>query len=268
VWPTDLTGSVVGYGFLSQDARAGGLEESIFYMDLSEGTPKELGPGSWPALSPDGSQVAYTGSDGLYVLDLASEVKRKIPGTHEYDYHPRWSPDGSQIAFYRKLDDNIYIINADGSNPRMLTEYGEIELLVDWLPDGRRLAFGVPSANMELRLLDVDTGDYQVSTVFDSWALDVGISPEGTTMAFVEGQATGAERVLMSDFERSEVNRVAQFDQRWILSYPVFSPDGNWLAISVTDRQSDKITPALINLKTCDTYAMKGVDGQLFDWSR
>lgn len=267
-WPKDLTGGVVGYGFLNEDARASGVEESLFYVDLSEEAPKELGPGSWPALSPDGSQVAYTGSDGLYVLNLASGVKRKIQGTYEYDYHPRWSPDGNQIAFYRQLDGNIYIMNTDGSNPRMMTAYGEIELLVDWLPDGHRLAYGVPSANMQLRLLDVDSGEYQVSTVFNSWALDIGISPQGNTMAYVEGQATGAERVLMSDFERSEVNKVAQFDQRWILSYPVFSPDGNWLAISVTNRQSNKITPALINLRTCNTYAMKGVDGQLFDWSR
>jgi Tol biopolymer transport system component len=41
------------------------------------------------------------------------------------DYAPAWSPDGTQIAFQSHWDGNaeIYVLNADGSNRRNLTQY-------------------------------------------------------------------------------------------------------------------------------------------------
>ncbi|MHB8646561.1 MAG: TolB family protein [Thermomicrobiales bacterium] len=67
--------------------------------------------------------------DGLYLLENGSKV-RKVLSKAEGDYaltYPRWSPDGTQIGFVRAGDGGIYsdlwIMNADTSNPRQVTDF-------------------------------------------------------------------------------------------------------------------------------------------------
>jgi Tol biopolymer transport system component len=54
-----------------------------------------------------------------------------------------WSPDGSKIVFYGGRDDNrdIYVMNADGSNPTRLTNDPAQDRYPTWSPDGLRIAF-------------------------------------------------------------------------------------------------------------------------------
>lgn len=63
-----------------------------------------LGLGTWPSLSLDGVREAYSWSDGLHIVDLDSGENRLLPGTTDYDYNPRWSPDSLQLAFVRIVD--------------------------------------------------------------------------------------------------------------------------------------------------------------------
>ena len=72
-----------------------------------------------PAWSPDGRHIAFTwaqqdGDDAIYVMDADGSNQRRI---NDCDY-PTWSPDGRYIASLCGAD--IWIIGADGSNPRML----------------------------------------------------------------------------------------------------------------------------------------------------
>ena len=66
--------------------------------------------------------------DGIYVLETAegAQVLSKAEGDYALEY-PRWSPDGTQIAFVQAGDGGIFsdlwIIDADGANPRRITDF-------------------------------------------------------------------------------------------------------------------------------------------------
>ena len=88
-----------------------------------------------PALSPDGSRVAFVSRRNATIPRFAdiftvnidgSDLQRLTDGSGEYD-HPVWSPDGSQIAFFAEHRDQtkkrgIYRVNAGGGIPALLVE--------------------------------------------------------------------------------------------------------------------------------------------------
>ncbi|MBM3239583.1 hypothetical protein FJZ31_25125, partial [Candidatus Poribacteria bacterium] len=69
------------------------------------------------------------------------------------DWTPSWSPDGKKIAFasYRDGNGEIYVMNADGTNPIRLTNHPTTDWNPCWSPDGTKIAF----ASMR-------DGDYQI----------------------------------------------------------------------------------------------------------
>ncbi len=104
-----------------------------------------------PAFSPSGQQIAYsdclyeTSSDvqpyskELWVINSDSSGARQVTQGHQ-DTHPRWSPDGKQFAFVR--NDDIWTINADGTNPKNLTNTQNVtEDLPEWTNGGAGLLF-------------------------------------------------------------------------------------------------------------------------------
>ncbi len=61
----------------------------------------------------------------------------------EFASHPAWSPDGRKIVFFsdRASNDEIYVMNADGSEQRRLTRDPGNDWGPRWSPDGQMIAF-------------------------------------------------------------------------------------------------------------------------------
>jgi Tol biopolymer transport system component len=67
--------------------------------------------------SRDGMRIAYSGSDGLWAVEVATGVRTKITNNGDNNT-PAWSPDGKQIAFTRGYGpDNLYVVDASGQHP-------------------------------------------------------------------------------------------------------------------------------------------------------
>jgi imidazolonepropionase-like amidohydrolase/Tol biopolymer transport system component len=101
--------------------------------------------GSWMNVdvSPDGRTIAFDMLGDIYTMPIGGGTPRRIAEGLAYEHQPRFSPDGRRIAFTsdRGGGDNIWIMNADGSDKRQLTKE-DFRLLnqPSWSPDGRFIA--------------------------------------------------------------------------------------------------------------------------------
>ncbi len=130
---------------------------STIYTMNADGSGREsLATGFWPHWSPDGNNIAffrYVGPPREYELFLVCVDKssgfyrneRNISNDWAFDCrYPRWSPGGSRIVFYSR-DSNgqndIYVMNPDGSNKIGLTNDPADDWDPCWSPDGAKIIF-------------------------------------------------------------------------------------------------------------------------------
>ncbi|MEM7690070.1 MAG: amidohydrolase family protein [Pseudomonadota bacterium] len=101
--------------------------------------------GTWMDVdvSPDGRFIAFTLLGDIYTVPMSGGAATRIAEGMAWEVHPRFSPDGSRIAFTsdRGGGNNIWIMNADGSDKRQLTKES-FRLLNQptWSPDGEFIA--------------------------------------------------------------------------------------------------------------------------------
>ena len=151
-------------------------DEGLYIVDLASGTERRLtrpqpfldSNASW---SPDGKRVAFTRYDPNFDfstpvlavnVDEGSEtqlpsVKTIYSGMSAST--PRWSPDGTRIAFI--LNSGVYTMNSDGSSFAKPVSYpnlaGTIAGIQDWSSDGKWLALTVyMTDHIETRIADFD----------------------------------------------------------------------------------------------------------------
>jgi Tol biopolymer transport system component len=99
--------------------------------------------GTWMSVhpSPDGAWVVFDLLGQIYRVSMAGGEAELLTGGSgvAVNYHPRYSPDGREIAFItdRGGQDNLWIMNADGSEPRPVFQDPSIRAVTpSWTPDG------------------------------------------------------------------------------------------------------------------------------------
>lgn len=103
--------------------------------------PIKTDEGTWMDVdvAPDGQSLAFTLLGDIYTMPITGGTPTRIADGMAWEVHPRFSPDGKRIAFTsdRAGGDNIWIMNADGSDKKQLTKE-DFRLLnqPSWSPDG------------------------------------------------------------------------------------------------------------------------------------
>ena len=125
----------------------------IFITDDLTGQARQLtwhfGNDRFPALSPDGKQVAFVswrdGDSEIYVIDLATGALRNLSNDPGKDMlaGSAWSPDSSMLAYTSRRDDHLDITVADVSRrlTQNLTRSPHHDRLPEWMPDSQHLVF-------------------------------------------------------------------------------------------------------------------------------
>ena len=107
-----------------------------------------------PQISPDGRRIAFVVTSlseerdeylaNIWIADTTGGTPRRFTAGPRRDIEPRWSPDGTRLAFLseRAPKDKLqlYVMPADGGEPTKLTALENGVGSLAWSPDGLRLA--------------------------------------------------------------------------------------------------------------------------------
>ena len=183
-----------------------------------------------PAWSPDGSRIAFAGErEGdwdIFVIRADGTGLVRLTDDPGFDYGPAWAPDGARIAFSRDTDGagptapdhGIYLINADGSNPRQLTQGQGAQPA--WSPDGSTIAFAGGAEGPGIYVMDPGGSDVMKLVDDPRNAGDPAWSPDGMRIAFVSYRVNGEGDIFVVNADGTELaqltdNPAGDYDPAW-----------------------------------------------------
>jgi Tol biopolymer transport system component len=96
----------------------------------------------YPRLSPDGTKLAFTALDRLWVMDYPKGQARRVSSIDAGEHQPTWSPDSRTIVYVSWSDadgGHVYRASADGGEPQRLTQVSSFYSDPVYSPDGQRI---------------------------------------------------------------------------------------------------------------------------------
>lgn len=129
---------------------------SMLLLALSLVTHLKASEALWlryPAISPDGSEIAFAYMGNLYTVSSDGGRAIQLTSHQARDYKPVWSPDGKHMAFAsnRYGNNDVYLLSSEGGMPRRLTYHSAGDVPMAFSADGTEVYFsssrGVPAAS-------------------------------------------------------------------------------------------------------------------------
>jgi len=209
-----------------------------------EDVTRHAGQDHWGSWSPDGTRLLFQslrdGNREVYAAAADGSDPVNLTRHEAEDLLPEWSPDGRHVLFFSsrgvprgpngQLAGNLWVMRADGSDPRQLTaEPLPSTYAGAWAPDGRTVVFARPvDGDTELHLLDVESGEERLLLVRPGADGGPRFSPDGAWIAF-HAQDGEASRIAVVAADGTGL----RFLTRGALHHnPMWSPDGRWILFS------------------------------------
>jgi Tol biopolymer transport system component len=144
------------------------------------------------------------------------------------DTNPFYSPDGRWIAFLsdRGGRSEVWIMRADGTEQRRLTQEGAGGHFLRWTPDSRAIVFRSESGT-QIHIYRVSVADGALTRLPDvSSGAHMSFSPDQSLILDVKGH----KALWIHPLRGAPARQVFAFaDPEVRIDYPVWSPDGRWV---------------------------------------
>ena len=229
-------------------------DSEVFVMNADGSNPTNLTnhPDSDynPIWSPSGNRIAYTTNresaspvlsidpkliiNGynieIFVMNADGSGQMNLSNHPGWDGYPSWSPDGDQLVFQTDRDElngvvmgvvpvdlgrEIYLINADGTNPTQLTNSPENDVYPSWSPDGAKIVFqSYRDGNAEIYVMNPDgTGQTRLTTHPES-DMSPSWSPDGSWITFHSSRDGNMEiyKMTASGFSQTRLTNDPEWD--------------------------------------------------------
>jgi len=229
--------------------------------------PIRVDEGTWLSLdvSPDGQTIAFDLLGDIYTMPITGGEATNITEGLPWEIQPRFSPDGSLIAFTsdRAGGDNIWIMNADGSNRRQVTSES-FRLLNNptWHPSGEFIAArkhyttsrSAGAGEIWMYHLSGGSGVALVERPSEAFQKELGepiFSPDGryvyytqnitsgSTFIYAQDSNTDLFNILRYELETGEITTAVSGAGGSVRPAP--SPDGNFMAFVRRDRLQSQL---------------------------
>ena len=211
-----------------------------------------------------------------YILFTLAIIGSTAGGTQDQpsdDMFPSWSPDGTRIVFQsnRTGDDELYLVNADGTDLQRLTWIPGRDAHPNISPDGRRIVFqsprnGAGPREVDIYVMGLDGKNVHRLTQNGTFSGVPAWSPDGTQIAFqmrvIPGEKSWDEGhwqiVLMDSAGRHQ--RILTHDAA-DSQVPNWSPDGSRIVFWSNKRgNNDLYVMDLLTMKVVQLTDSKADD--------
>jgi tricorn protease len=204
------------------------------------------------SLSPKGERALFAARGDIFTAPIEKGAPRNLTNSSgAHDKWPRWSPDGSRIAFIsdRTGEEEVWLIAQDGSKPaEQLTSGGKaMRYQLQWSPDGKYIAFGDKDGKVWI----LTVADKKLVEIADSkrgQITDYIWSPKGNYLAFTMQDDNAMGSVYVWSSKDNQLRRVTHgtFNE----FNPAWDPQGNYLFYFSTREFAPLISTAEFNYAT------------------
>jgi dipeptidyl aminopeptidase/acylaminoacyl peptidase len=237
--------------------------------------------GSQPRLPPPfgiagNGLVAYAKDGDIFTVDPTSGVRRWVTSGPDLDHLPRWSRDGTRLAFLRQAPGAAAAAAGGPPAQRVVIVDRERNILAEsipiyevdpdafaWSPDGRYVAAGGDGV-----LSVIDTADGGLQTLNVGYeALDFYWRPRHLSELLFRGQTAEGTGLVLVDVERPRSARLVAADEDMILRPSGWTVDGQRIVYTVREPGVDGAAPAVTRILDLTTQAVVDFDAAYADVS-
>lgn len=187
------------------------------------------------------TRIAYIAESGsqrsrvkrLAVMDFDGTNHRYLTAGETTVLSPRFSPDGSRIAYlsFTGGQPHVRIVDLDGGNDRSLVQAQAMSYSPAFSPDGRRIAFSMASdGNTDIYVMDVFGGFPQRLTSAPGSDTSPSYSPDGRRIVF-ESSRSGTQQLYVMDSDGTGQRRIS-FGGNAAYASPSWNPISDRIAFA------------------------------------
>ena len=172
----------------------GVAEVELWVMDADGANPRRVVQNGSENRSPSwgaGNSSLYyasfvTGNWEIFRVDLATGTAVNLTNDPYADQHPRVSADGQHVAFHsnRDVQFEIYLMNADGSDPHDVSNDAADDRYPSWSPDGSRIVWSRYIDSFDLYTMKADGTDKHPVATTPYQELEASFSPYGGSLVY------------------------------------------------------------------------------------